>query len=112
MGLSQTLGLRPGSALLGVWMSPVHMSPGCCLDQWHEIFREWVEGPERKRDLSSGCQPAGLSCQLHQGQEELETQTEQNPGEKDPRVTGKESISGLPCPGLATPTISFSNHRK
>lgn len=92
--------------LRGAWRS-VHVSPGCLLNNSVSFSENWGQGSQSlsaKADLSSGSQPAGLRCQSHWCQEELERQIEQNPGERENFRTA------LPRP--ATPTMSFSNHRK
>lgn len=83
------------------------MSPGCLLNNSVSFSENWGQGSQSlsaKADLSSGSQPAGLRCQSHWCQEELERQIEQNPGERENFRTA--------LPGPATPTMSFSNHRK
>lgn len=49
--------------------------------------------------METGPIPAVPICQLHQGREEMKRQTEQSPEERNPSVTGRESISGPRCPG-------------
>lgn len=71
------------------------MLPGC--RSFRTAGRRGHKACVKMGPRSSGW-PAVLTCHLHQGREEMQRQTERNPEERSPRVTGKESISGLSCP--------------
>lgn len=62
--------------------------------------------------LNSGSQPAVLICLLHQWGEEMGRQTEYIQKRGIQALQERKAFQGGAAQGLATPTISFWNHRK